>query len=91
MVRRVVTASGNGERIFTARVYNGMSMRDLAEKAGVSASAIHKIESGESGTVRPVNARKICAALGKSFDDLFTIKEKEPERKSKDVGSDKPA
>lgn len=56
-----------------ARIKKGMSMRALAEKAGMSVSAISKIERGAVRSIRPLSAQKICSALDVSFDALFDI------------------
>lgn len=49
-----------------------MSMRDLSDSSGVALNAICRIEHGRP--VRPRTARKLCAALGAEFDELFEIK-----------------
>lgn len=67
------TAKGGGKSICMARIQKGMSMRALATKAGMSVSAISKIERGAVQAVRPLSAHKICSALEVPFDSLFSI------------------
>lgn len=61
------------------RVVSGLSLRKMSEKAGISVSAISKIERGVIQAVRPDTAKKICAALDMAFDELFTIETLEKE------------
>lgn len=60
------------QNISLARIYEGMSMRELARKAGVNIGTISKIESGPN-TVTPRTAKAVSLSLGKSIDDLFTV------------------
>ena len=67
---------GIGKRIKQLRKNYGLSMRDLAQKCGLSANAISLIERGEnSPTISSL--KRISEALGISINDLF---EKNPDQ-----------
>lgn len=57
-------ASTPGDRIREARKRQGMTQRELAEAAGLSLSAIKKIEAGTMGELRLATARRIAVAVG---------------------------
>ena len=67
------TVTGGGKSICMARIKKGLSMRALAEKAGMSVSAVSKIERGAVQYIRPLSAQKICSALDVPFESLFAI------------------
>lgn len=69
------TIKANG-RFRMARIQHGLSIRGLADKAGVNPTTIHKLEKGLSSP-HPNTAYKICDALGVKFDDLFELADKE--------------
>ena len=69
----VATATGGGKNICMTRIQKGLSMRALAAKAGISVTAISKMERGTVQSIRPLSAQKICTALEVPFDSLFTI------------------
>lgn len=59
-----------GARLRSGRVASGMSVRELARRAGVSASLISQVENGRSNpSVGTLYA--IVSALGMSLDALF--------------------
>ena len=59
------TVSGIGAKVAKARAERGWSLATLAERAGLSTAAIHKIEkSGMTPTI--ASLMKVAAALGKS-------------------------
>jgi len=61
---------GIGKRIKHFRKSNALSMRDLAQKSGLSANAISRIERGEnSPTISSL--KRISEALGIPINDLF--------------------
>ncbi len=70
---KAATVVAKGEEIARARIYKGMSINILAERSGLSVSAIYKIENRGGQTVRPLSAQKICSALDVSFETLFDI------------------
>jgi Predicted transcriptional regulators len=72
MKRGNIIAS-NSVAIGRARLYQNLTMSELAEKTGLSVGLISQIECVSSKAVRPSSAHKICEALGKPFDELFTI------------------
>jgi ribosome-binding protein aMBF1 (putative translation factor) len=51
------------------REYRGLSLRSLAERAGISASALSDTETGKSEG-RPATLRRIADILSVSLDDL---------------------
>jgi len=66
-----------GGKLATARAERGWSLQQLADRAGLSPAAIHKIEkSGMTPTI--ASLMKIAAALGKSVS--YFIDESEPLR-----------
>ena len=60
---------GGTERERTAR---GMSIRKLAEEAGVSTETIYSLEHGRRDFIWPKTARKLADALGVSPEELFS-------------------
>jgi len=59
------TVSGIGGKVAKARAERGWSLAQLAERAGLSTAAVHKIEkSGMTPTI--ASLMKVAAALGKS-------------------------
>ncbi|MFA5922302.1 MAG: helix-turn-helix transcriptional regulator [Methylococcaceae bacterium] len=60
------------ERIKSERKQYGLSQITLAKKAGISQTAISKLESGESSETRKIS--KIAAALGVNTEWLATGK-----------------
>ena len=54
-----------------ARMEEGLSMNQLAEKASVPVSVISRLEQGKS--IVPKTAKAISKALNKSFEQLFII------------------
>jgi transcriptional regulator with XRE-family HTH domain len=57
-------SSTPGDRIREARKRRGMTQRELAEAAGLSLSAVKKIEQGTLGQLRLETARRLAVALG---------------------------
>lgn len=55
-------------------VKEGYSKRSFARKSDLSESTIIQI-SNEKQSPRPENAKKICEALERGFDDIFIIEE----------------
>lgn len=56
-----------------SRLRRAWTMRDLSAASGVAVNAICSAEHGRP--VRPKTARRLCAALGAEFDELFEVKE----------------
>lgn len=65
-----------GREISFARIKAGFSMRELGRIANVNMSVISQMEA-HNKPVTPKTAKSICIALGKDFDELFTIKTQE--------------
>jgi transcriptional regulator with XRE-family HTH domain len=63
-----------GERIKAKREQNGVTQKGLAEKVGITPSAINQFEKGEKKPSSPVLAR-IAEELGVSTDYLFGASE----------------
>jgi transcriptional regulator with XRE-family HTH domain len=57
-------SSTPGDRIREARKRRGMTQRELAEAAGLSLSAVKKIEQGTLGQLRLETAHRLAVALG---------------------------
>ena len=56
------------------RIRLGMSVKELAEEAGVTRQAIYALESGMMRP-NPATAKKIVEALSIGFDDIFSLVE----------------
>ena len=65
------TGSHRGDALKQARESAGMSMRQLAEKAGVSANTVSLIENGQSNPRADVLAA-LAKALGTTMDAIWT-------------------
>ena len=59
------------KRLFKLLIDKEMSKKELAEKAGLSAYTITKMNKGES--VNASTLAKICKVLDCSFDDIMEI------------------
>lgn len=57
-----------GKELMETRIELGLSVRELAEKAGVSEFAIRNFESGK-GKPRKSTMELICSALGIEYED----------------------
>jgi transcriptional regulator with XRE-family HTH domain len=65
-----------GEKIKTLRIEKGWSLKDLAQKSGISAAGIHKIES--NGIIPTITTMmKIADALGKKVSYFIEEEEKD--------------
>lgn len=63
-----------GKDIKELRIKKGLSLRGLAIKSKTHYSTISNVENVKCNAT-PRTAKAICDALGKTFDDLFDIKE----------------
>ncbi len=59
-----------GSRIHEVRTTLGLSLRDLAERAGVGASFLSRLENDDIKDLSFARAVAICDALGLSLDEL---------------------
>lgn len=59
-----------GSRIHEARRTLGLSLRELAERAGVAASFLSRLENDDIKDLSFERAIAICDALGMSLDEL---------------------
>ena len=57
-----------GQRLRRARQRQGLSVRDVAERAGMSKTSVVRLEAG--GPVRPSTVVRVCAALGLHVERL---------------------
>jgi len=57
------------------RLSQGLSQADLAEKAGVSETAVNWLERGRRKTIRPGTAKKLAEALGVTIGDIAQLPE----------------
>lgn len=68
MNRRIVPKS---DTLATARIVGGKTQAKLAAEAGLPRTTISRAELGKS--IGAQAATQICAALGKPFEELFSI------------------
>jgi len=61
-------------KIKEVRLMHGLSLKDLAEKSGVSESNISRIENHKQQP-RPSTMRKLANALGVPVIDLWSVSE----------------
>jgi transcriptional regulator with XRE-family HTH domain len=61
----------NPTRFKELRTARGMSIRKLAEEAGVSTETIYSLEHGRRDFIWPKTARKLADALGVGPSDLY--------------------
>jgi transcriptional regulator with XRE-family HTH domain len=60
----------NPSRFKELRTARGLSIRKLAEEAGVSTETIYSLEHGRREFIWPRTARKLAEALGVEPEDL---------------------
>jgi transcriptional regulator with XRE-family HTH domain len=68
-MRRIRT---NSDAFVRARVFKGMSQRELAKQSGLSPSYISLLERSVK-TVGPATAKKLSELLDQPLDSLFVI------------------
>lgn len=61
-------------RIRKAKDESGMTVEDLAEKSGVSFSAVSRLYSGTQANPQLYNSAAMCDVLGLSLDELFGLR-----------------
>lgn len=71
-----------GEKIKGFRKIKSISLRELAEKIGVSDTALSKIETGKTKSITIDLGKKLCNEIGISFDELFEIESTNSEFKN---------
>ena len=64
------TGSHQGDALRFAREYSGMSMRQLAEKSGVSVNTVSLIEAGKSAPRADI-LKALADALGTTMDAIW--------------------
>ncbi len=69
----------DGEKIRRARERQVLSLRELAEKSGVTYVTLWRIETGATGPARPATIRKIAAGLGVPPESLIVWGESDNE------------
>lgn len=75
--------SSLGRKIQHYRERSGLTLRELADRSGVSRTVLSRLETGERDDLKVSSFRKIAQALGRSLDDFFDVK-----TKNKKVGGD---
>ena len=60
-----------GEKIRQVRLARGLTQRELAEIAGVSAVTISKLETGAARSASSKTLLRLASALNTSLDRLF--------------------
>ena len=68
-MRKIAVVADN---LALTRMKKGYSLRKLSEAAKVDYSTINKLENGKQKTT-PETAKKICDALGVSFEEMFVV------------------
>jgi DNA-binding XRE family transcriptional regulator len=68
---RVLGMEVNPTRCKELRTARAMSIRKLAEEAGVSTETIYSLEHSHRDFIWPKTARKLADALGVDTDDLY--------------------
>jgi transcriptional regulator with XRE-family HTH domain len=71
MPARISRMDVNPTRCKELRTACGMSIRKLAEEAGVSTETIYSLEHGRRDFIWPRTARKLAEALGVDPADLY--------------------
>lgn len=74
-----------GQRLLSSREKRGLSLRTLAEKAGLSASFLSQVERDETSP-SIASLEKIALALGMDMADLFSRAPSEPVVRAKQRG-----
>jgi transcriptional regulator with XRE-family HTH domain len=69
---RILGMEVNPTRCKELRTARGLSIRKLAEEAGVSTETIYSLEHGRRDFIWPKTARKLADALGVSPEELFS-------------------
>jgi DNA-binding XRE family transcriptional regulator len=69
---RISLVEVNPNRFKELRAARGLSIRKLAEEAGVSTETIYSLEHGRRDFIWPKTARKLADALGVSPEELFS-------------------
>jgi transcriptional regulator with XRE-family HTH domain len=62
----------NPTRVRELRTARGLSIRKLAEEAGVSTETIYSIEHGRREFIWPRTARKLAEALQVEVEEIFS-------------------
>ena len=69
---RISFVEVNPNRFKELRTARGLSIRKLAEEAGVSTETIYSLEHGRRDFIWPKTARKLADALGVRPENLFS-------------------
>ncbi len=60
----------NAQRIKKERIIKGLTMREVAHKAGISYTSIYQLEKGQNKP-QPKTIRKICDVLGIRTEEVY--------------------
>ncbi|MFG3127453.1 helix-turn-helix domain-containing protein [Streptomyces tendae] len=81
MAQTPTTFEVDGLAICTKRMQAGMEVQQLAEKAGITASYLRKLERGVRTRMRPGHYQALRAALDANPTELLRTPQDPPERK----------
>lgn len=62
----------DGQKVRDARRRAALTLRELADQAGISYVTLHRIETAKTGEAYPTTLRKIADALGVAPVDLMS-------------------
>lgn len=81
MAQTPTTFEVDGTAICTKRMQAGMEVQQLADRAGITASYLRKLERGDRTRMRPGNYQALRAALNATETELLAPHPDPPERK----------
>lgn len=81
MAQTPTTFEVDGTAICTKRMNAGMEVQQLADKAGITASYLRKLERGSRTRMRPGAYQALRAALNATETALLAPHRDDPERK----------
>lgn len=81
MAQTPTTFQVDGTAICTKRMNAGMEVQQLADKAGITASYLRKLERGSRTRMKPATYVRLRAALRANTTELLAPHRDDPERK----------
>ncbi|WP_030169137.1 helix-turn-helix domain-containing protein [Streptomyces sp. NRRL S-813] len=81
MAQTPTTFEVDGTAICTKRMNAGMEVQQLADKAGITASYLRKLERGARTRMKPATYVRLRAALRANQTELLAPHDDPPERK----------
>lgn len=67
------------QTIIRLRLEAGLTQTELAEKAGVTFSAVSRLENGHTASIRPSTAKKLAAALKVEIAEIAYLPAADPD------------